>query len=134
MKMRALTNTGAKKLKEIAAYLAKNGEKTSDVIPPAYSCDRERLVVICTDAKKSMSDSFRRFCMELSKDKAQNVAMIANGAEADAEVIAGWIKDAGANFVAPILYIKCGLFAGGMKLEDQQTVDAWYADVLTKLA
>ena len=132
MKMRALTNTGKKKMKEIAAYLAKNGTYASDVIPPAYSCDRERLVVLCVSTGKT-SDAFRRFCMELSKDKAQNVAIIAEGKPESANVIADWIRTAGANVVDNILYVKCGLF-GGMKPADQQQVEEWYQDTLTKLS
>lgn len=134
MKIRALTNTGKKKLKEIAAYLAQNGTYAADKIPPAYPCDRERLVVICVSAGKSMPDSFRRFCMQLSKDCAQNVALIVDGEAANAEQIADWIRGAGTNFIENILYFKCGLFSGGMKDEDKLAVDAWYQDVLSKLS
>jgi hypothetical protein len=133
MKMRALTVSHKKKLKEIAAYLAKNGNYAADVIPPAYPCDRERLVVICVSVAKAMPDSFRRFCMELSKDKAQNVALIACGAPENANMVADWIRGAGTNFVDDILYVKCGLF-GGMKADDQKTVEEWYQNVLKKLS
>ena len=133
MKMRALTVGHKKKLKEIAAYLAKNGSYASDVIPPAYPCDRERLVVICVAVSKVMPDSFRRFCMELSKEKAQNVALIACGTPENAGMVADWIRGAGTNFVEDILYVKCGLF-GGMKADDQKTVEEWYQNVLKKLS
>ena len=62
MKMRALVVGGKGKLKTIGEMLAKNGTYAADIIPPAYSCDRERLVVIIATLKSSMPDSFRRFC------------------------------------------------------------------------
>ena len=104
MKMRALVVSGKGKLKTIGELLAKNGTYAADVIPPAYSCDRERLVVIIASLKANMPDSFRRFCQELSKDKAQNVALIVDGKEADAKMVANWISEAGANVIMPNLY------------------------------
>ena len=88
-----MQNESVVKMKEIAAYLAKNGNYASDVIPPAYSCDRERLVVLCVSTGKT-SDAFRRFCQELSKDKAQNVALIVDGSETDAKMVSDWIASA----------------------------------------
>ncbi len=137
MKMRALVASSKGKLKTIGEILAKNGEKASDVIPPAYSCDRERLVVIIASVKSNMPDSFRRFCQELSKDKAQNVALIADGSEADAKMVTDWIRSAGANVVDNVLYFPVkGLFAGfskALSAEETEKVNAWYNEVLSAL-
>lgn len=137
MKMRALVVSGKGKLKTIGEILAKNGTYAPDVIPPAYSCDRERLVVIIATLKSNMSDSFRRFCQELSKDKAQNVALIVDGNETDAKMVADWIKNAGANVIDNILYFPVkGLFAGFSKSltpEENAKVLAWYDDVVKNL-
>ena len=136
MKMRALVVSRKGKLKTIGEMLAKNGTYAADVIPPAYSCDRERLVVIIASLSSSMPDAFRRFCQELSKDKAQNVALIVDGSETDAKMVANWIKDAGANVIDNILYFPVGLFASFSKTltpEETSKVNAWYESVLTAL-
>ena len=137
MKMRALVVSGKGKLKTIGEMLAKNGTYAADVIPPAYSCDRERLVVIIASLKASMPDSFRRFCQELSKDKAQNVAFIVDGTEANAKMVADWVSAAGANVIDNILYVPVkGLFAGFSKTltpEETSTVNAWYEAVVAAL-
>ena len=136
MKMRALVVSRKGKLKTIGEMLAKNGTYAADVIPPAYSCDRERLVVIIASLSSSMPDAFRRFCQELSKDKAQNVALIVDGSETDAKMVANWIKDAGANVIDNILYFPVGLFASFSKTltpEETSKVNAWYESVLAAL-
>lgn len=137
MKMRALVVSGKGKLKTIGEMLAKNGTYAADVIPPAYSCDRERLVVIIASLKSSMPDSFRRFCQELSKDKAQNVALIVDGIEKDANMVADWLKATGTNVIDNILYFPIkGLFAGFSKTltpEETEKVTAWYDDVVKAL-
>lgn len=137
MKMRALVVSGKGKLKTIGEMLAKNGTYAADVIPPAYSCDRERLVVIIASLKSSMPDSFRRFCQELSKDKAQNVAFIVDGTEANAKMVADWVSAAGANVIDNILYFPVkGLFAGFSKTltpEETSTVNVWYESVVAAL-
>lgn len=137
MKMRALVVSGKGKLKTIGELLAKNGTYAADVIPPAYSCDRERLVVIIASLKSSMPDSFRRFCQELSKEKAQNVALIVDGTEKDATMVADWLKAAGTNVIDNILYFPVkGLFAGFSKAltaEETDKVTAWYDEVVKAL-
>ena len=138
MKIRALVVSGKGKLKTIGEILAKNGTYAADVIPPAYSCDRERLVVIIASLKSNMPDSFRRFCQELSKDKAQNVAFIVDGNETDAKMVADWVRSAGANVVDNILYFPVkGLFAGFSKTltaEENEKINAWYGEVVNALA
>lgn len=137
MKMRALVVSGKGKLKTIGEMLAKNGTYAADVIPPAYSCDRERLVVIIASLKASMPDAFRRFCQELSKDKAQNVALIVDGAEKDATMVADWLKTAGTNVIENVLYFPVkGLFAGFSKTltpEETEKVNTWYDEVIKAL-
>ena len=137
MKMRALVVSGKGKLKSIAAMLAENGTYAADVIPPAYSCDRERLVVIVATLRSNMPDAFRRFCQELSKEKAQNVALIVDGNETDAKMVADWIKGAGTNVIDNILYFPVkGLFAGfskSLSAEETAKVKAWYEEVLAAL-
>ena len=137
MKMRALYNSGKGKMKAIAELLAKNGTYTADVIPPAYSCERERLVVIAVTAKSSMPDSFRRFCQELSKDKAQNVALVVDGKPDDAAKILAWLHEAGTNVIDDICYFPISFFGGLSKTlsaEESTKVTTWYDGIIAKLA
>ena len=38
-----------------------------DIIPPAYSCEKERLVVLGISSKNDIDDVVRRFCCELNR-------------------------------------------------------------------
>lgn len=137
MKMRSLVVSSKGKLKAIGELLAKNGQYAADIIPPAYPCDRERLVVIAVTVKPNMPDSFRRFCQELSKEKAQNVALIVDGTEENAKVVYEWICSAGTNAIENILYFPVtGLFAGFAKrltAEETAKVNTWYQEILNDL-
>ena len=142
LKMRFLYYSKKAKMKDLAEAIKKEFDLAQnynaiDVIPPAYSCDRERLVVIIASLKSSMPDSFRRFCQELSKDKAQNVALIVDGNETDAKMVADWIAGAGANVLENVLYFPVkGLFAGFAKTltaEETDKVNAWYEDTVAAL-
>lgn len=136
MKMRALVAGKKRKLKAIGTMLAQNGSYAVDVIPPSYPCDRERLVVIIATVRGSMPDAFRRFCQELSKEKAQNVALIIDGNETNAAMVADWIKSAGTNVIDNILYFPVGFFAGlskSLSAEETAKINAWYEEVNASL-
>ncbi len=136
MKLRALTYTKKGKLLSIAENLAKNSDYAADVIPPAYSCDRERVVIIVASVSKNMPDTFRRFCLELNKTKAQNIALIADGDEAYATQVLDWVRSAGSNVYDEILYIKGGLpfkFANKVSAEEEKAVKDWYEKLLANL-
>ncbi|MBR4769817.1 MAG: hypothetical protein IK090_02685, partial [Clostridia bacterium] len=111
MKMRVLTATNKGKLLVLADQVARKAESTYkvDSIPPDYSLDRERLLVIVATVKSSLSDSFRRFCADLSKERASNVALIADGLPEDVATLTAIIKDAGTNFIDDVLTITGGL-------------------------
>ena len=87
IKMRILYASGKKKVNQIANMIKAERElafNAVDVIPPAYSCDKERIVVLIVSAKGNVSDSVRLFCRELTKARAQNVALVIDGNEAAA--------------------------------------------------
>lgn len=137
MKMRALVASSKGKLKAIGELLAKDGQYAADTIPPAYSCDRERLVVIIASVKSNMPDAFRRFCQELSKEKAQNVALVVDGSAEDGKMVADWIAAAGANMIDNILYFPVkGLFAGlgkSLSPDEKEKVNNWYTAIVADL-
>lgn len=138
MKMRVLTATKKGKLLTIADAVAKKCESTyaADVIPPAYSCDRERLVLIIATAAPSMPNAFQLFCRDLGRDRTQNVAFIMDGTPENAAKIVEMVKSAGTNVIDDILYINGGLpfkFMKKVTPEEEATVNAWVDKILTQL-
>jgi len=139
MKMRVLYATGKKKLINIADMIT-NGYATEkincmDKIPPAYSCDKARLVVILATVGKDAPDYLVRFCKELDKSKTANVAFIIDGPAEGAKILVDAVKSAGTNVIDEILYIKGGLpFLGGVKDEEKAAVTAWMDKLQKELA
>ena len=138
MKMRVLTSTKKGKLLVLADRVAAKAESTYkvDSIPPDYSLDRERLLVIVATVKSSLSDSFRRFCTDLSKERAANVALIADGLPEDVAKLKEIIKEAGTNFIDDVLTIEGGLpfkFAKKVTPEEEKAVDEWLDRILAAL-
>jgi hypothetical protein len=132
LKMRFLYYSSKGKMKNVAEAVKTEFDLVQnfnaiDIIPPAYSCQNERLVILAISGKGEPDDILRRFCGELDKSKAQNVALLVDGDEKMATRIADTLKQTGTNFIDNIKYVKfSGLpFIGG-KLNDTEK-----ADVLT---
>ena len=130
MKLRVLTATSKGKLLTIAEMLSKEGgaDYAVDVIPPAYACDRERLVIVVASVAAKMPNAFSIFCKDLSKSRAQHVALLIDGKAEHAATIVYWIKGAGAHVCDEILYMNGGLPFKFMKKvtdEEMNTVREW---------
>ena len=140
MRVRVLTHTNKGKLLAIADQVTAliDADKKTDTIPAAYPCDGERLVVIVATAKNNMPEAFARFVRSLKKSLANNVAFIIDGTPEDAAKIVDMAKTNDSNVLADnILYINGGLpfkFMKKVGAEDAAKVDAWFQNVLTKLA
>ena len=138
MKMRVLTSTKSGKLIALADQVAKKAGSTYkvDSIPPDYSLDRERLLVIVATVGPSLSDAFRRFCSDLTKERSANVALIADGLPENVSKLTEIIKDAGSNFIDDVLTVKDGLpfkFAKKVTPEEVKAVDEWTDRILASL-
>lgn len=105
-----------------------------DRIPPAYSCDKERLVILATQIKGSLPDNYRLFVRELTKARAANVAIIAAGDEACVERTKELLREAGTNVIDDVHNVKIGLFNTKVTAEEQAAVLAWVKDCVEKLA
>ena len=139
MKLRVLTATNKGKLLEIADILCKKGESTYavDVIPPAYSCEKERLVILVISAASKMPNSFEIFCKDLSRARTQHVALLVDKKKKKTAPIVEWIRGAGANVLDEILYMKGGLpfkFARSVSDEEKNTALAWFDRVLAEIS
>lgn len=129
IRMRVLYATGKKKMINIANFIKRKYEldlNAVDCVPPAYSCDKERIVVLAVAGKNDVEDSLRRFCIELTKVRAANVALMVDGTETYANNVKEILKTAGTNVIEDVLYIKCGLpFLANVKPEEEAAVVDW---------
>ena len=139
MRNRVLTKTGKGKLLAIADHVTKliEADKATDVIPSAYPCDGERLVVIVASAKPNMPENFCRFMRSLKKSVTANVAFIIDGTPENAAKIVEMAKTNNSNVMEDkILYIKGGLpfkFLRSVSAEEMKTVEEWVKDIRANL-
>ena len=136
IKMRVLYASGKKKINNIANMIKAKYSlafNAVDVIPPAYSCDKERIVILAISAKGHVSDAIRLFCRELTKARAQNVALLIDGDEAIANNIKSILAEAGTNVINEVLYVKCGLFGSAVKPDEETQICAWVDRVVANL-
>ena len=140
MRMRVLTKTNKGKLLAIANEVTKliEADKATDVIPSAYPCDGERLIVIVVTAKANMPDSFCRFMRSLKKTVTANVAFIIDGTPENAAPIIEMAKSQNSNVMEDkILYFDGGLpfkFLKKVSADEMAIVEAWVADIKANLA
>ena len=126
LKMRFLYYSKKPQMKQLAAAiktefgLTENNNAT-DIIPPAYSCENERLVILGISGKGDLDDMVRRFCGELNKKKAQNVAVLIDGDERLLQSAVSVLKETGTNVIENTKIVKFGglPFIGG-KLSDAE--------------
>ena len=139
IKMRILYSSSKKKINTIANMIKTQYDlafNSVDVIPPSYSCDKERIVIIAVSAKGNINDSLRLFCRELTKARAQNVALMIDGDEAAANKLKEILKEAGTNVIDEVLYVKGGLpiIGGSVKPAEKEEIFAWVDRVIKNLA
>ncbi len=129
IKMRVLCYPEKKKLLAIGnAIKAKYqlNPNSVDRIPPAYSCDKERLVVLALNLKGSkLSDDYRLFIQDLNKTRAANVAIIYCGDEALLKETQDLVTAAGANLIDEVKYTKVGLFDSKASDDELSDIYAW---------
>lgn len=127
IKMRVLYNSGKKGMAQFANAVKEKYDlpvnAVSGKFPPEYPCDKERIVILAISAKSEMPDDLRRFCGGLNKTQAQNVALLVDGKQADADKIAEAIRAAGTNLVGVKVITLVGfLFIGGT-LDDSRKAE-----------
>lgn len=138
LKMRFLYYSGKAKMKVYAEAvktefdLAQN-HNAIDIIPPAYSCENERLVILAVSGKGEPDDMLRRFCSELNKKKAQNVALLVDGDEKLASRLLETLRQTGTNVIDNVKYVKLGglpFFGGKVTDEEKASLLAWTHEIV----
>lgn len=136
IKMRVLCYPEKKKLLAIGNMIKAEYElnvNSVDRIPPAYSCDKERLVILATQIKGSLPDDYRLFVRELTKARAANVAIIAAGDDACVEKTKELLREAGTNVIDDVKKIKVGLFDSKVSDEEKTDILAWVKTTIESL-
>ena len=128
-------------MKQLAAaikteFALTENNNATDIIPPAYSCENERLVILGISGKSELDDMVRRFCGELNKKKAQNVAIFIDGDDKLMQNTISVLKEAGTNVIENTKLVKfSGLpFIGG-KLSDSECQEyiAWAHEIVDSI-
>ena len=141
LKMRFLYYSGKSKIKAMAEAVKVEFELTQnhnaiDQIPPAYPCENERLVILAVSGKGEPDDVLRRFCSELDKKKAQNVALLVDGDEKIANRLLEVLKETGTNILTDVCYVKIGglpFFGGKLTDQDKKDVLDWVHAIVDKI-
>ncbi len=129
MKMRVMYATRKGKMVTYAEAIGlANGCLVND-IPPAYPCDKERLVLIGLTLGDEPEDRVRRFCSELTPDKSTYTALFIDG-EPDSEgeeQVKEILREAGTYVLEETYYVKTGRFNFSKKitLQERQHIVDW---------
>jgi hypothetical protein len=138
--MRFLYYSKKSKMKELAEAvkvefdLAQN-YNAIDVIPPAYSCENERLVILALSGN-DLEDMVRRFCRELDKKKAQNVALLIDGNDKVKQDALAVLAETGTNVIDNVKVVKfSGLpFIGGkLSVDEKNDLLTWVHTVVDSI-
>ncbi len=136
IKMRVLYSSTKKGMAQLAKAISDkytlDVNATSGKFPPEYPCDKERIVVLGLSVKGDLSDEVRRFCGDLNKTRAANVALLIDGDQATADKVADIIRNAGTNLVG-VKVISFGgflMFGGALSDEMKTELLAWIDDMV----
>jgi len=135
-KMRVLYYSKSGKMAAMAGAIAEKYGAKLDDIPPAYPCDKERLVIIVMSLKGDPSDKLRLFCSELNATRAYNVALVVDNKEQERGIkkIKDTLRDAGTNVIDDVYYVKAGFLSGSkITLEERTAIVKWAEGVISKL-
>ena len=139
-KMRALFYPEAGNAEKIALAIAKDQEidrDRIDRIPPAYPCEKERLLFIGVELKgSSVPKPVIAVCKDLKPDRAKNVAFyaIGGGSFAKMDELRQIVQQKGVNVAGSIFECPAsGLFKKTIADADVQKAVAWAAEIVESL-
>ncbi len=123
IKMRVLYASNKGKIAEMAQMIKAAYDlpvNAVDKIPTAYSCNNERVVILMFSLKGEPEDQVRLFCRELTRARAQNVAIVMDGPEAAAKRMKDILNEAGTNVIDEVHYVKTGMFSFLDKIKPEE--------------
>lgn len=142
VKVRVMHSTKKAKVKTFASAIAEAFKCRCDDVPPAFPCDKERVVFIGVTLKDEPTDALRLFCRELTAQRAINVALFVDGPKAPdnkgLKTIIDVLKEAGTNVLEDDTYYVNGgpAIFGGKKitLEERTEIVRWAEAVVAKVS
>lgn len=137
VKMRVLVASGKGKMLTLAHSIKNEFDlvpNAVDKIPPAYSCDKERIIILAISTGENPNSHTLAFCKDLTKARTANVALLIDGPEAAAAKFKEALSVAGTNAIDEVFYTKCGLsFLKSVKPEENKALIEWVNRCLTQL-
>ena len=137
IKMRVVCASSKAKVRTYATALGEAFQCRVEDVPPAYPCDKERLVLLVMSLKGDPSDKLRLFCTELYPTKASHVALVVDNKEQTRgiSIVKSALKSAGTDVVDDIYYLKSPGFFSGSKitLEERTDIVRWAESVIAAL-
>ena len=134
VKMRVIYSTTKKKVVTFATAIAEAFKCQTDDVPPAFPCDKEKLVVIVMTVKDEPNDKLRRFCGELNKARALNTALVVDGDPNSKGVqqVKQILKEAGTNVIEDVYTVNGGgIFGKKITLEERTNIVKWVEKVIS---
>lgn len=124
-----------KKLQLLSQVVCGKLSCKSDKIPPAYPCENEKLVIIGIQVGKEVPDVLRRFCRELVKTRAQNVAFFVDGPKTTATEVMNAAREAGTNVIGATFECKTGGLPLFVKVSDEEKkgLEGWIDKISAEL-
>ncbi|NLK40003.1 MAG: hypothetical protein GX303_07190 [Clostridiales bacterium] len=136
MKMRILTS-GKGKISKLGQMLADKHNCNIDVIPPAFNCEKERLVLIGASLSDELDNALVLFAKGMSKQRAQNVGLFLTGSQKGGDKLVALLKEAGTNVIEDIYWVNSGSLLSifkGISAEEKDAINAWSDKVIESLA
>ena len=142
VKVRVMYSSKKAKVKTFATAIAEAFKCIVNDVPPAYPCDKERVVFIGMTIKDAPTDQLRLFCRELTPQRAYNVALFVDGPKKEdnkgLQTIIETLKEAGTNVLEDDIYYVNGgpAIFGGKKisLEERTQIVRWADAVVAKVS
>ena len=135
MKMRVIYFSSKKKILDLADHLSKNSDDYKpDKIPPDYSLDKEKLLVLGMSQLSKLPDEVRRFVTNLRPGVVKIVALYTDRPEKEASEFIAKLRENDTNVIDDVLYVKSE-FLPFKKASDEEKkqADEWFERILPRL-
>lgn len=141
IKMRVLYSSNKPKMATFATALGEAFKCQVDAVPPAFPCDKERLVVILMNGSSNPDDKLRLFCRELNGQRAYNVCLIVDGDKDSVPVkkVRDMLTEAGTNVVDDVYSVNggsggiFGAFNKKISLDERRDIVNWVTSTIEAL-
>ncbi|MBE6707743.1 MAG: hypothetical protein E7578_00700 [Ruminococcaceae bacterium] len=141
IKMRVVYSSNKPKMATFATAVGEAFKCQVDAVPPAFPCDKERIVVLLMNASKDPDDALKRFCRELNGQRAYNVCIVADGDKDSVPVkkVKEALREAGTNVIEDVYSVNggsaglLGMFNKKISLDERRDIVKWVTSTIEAL-